>query len=151
MPTVSGKKPIGLVDTNLLVYAHDLSSPVNVQAKTWLEKMINNHLVVLSWQNLMEFHAIISDGKRCLRPLTPARAVELMIDYTQSAIIIYPSAKKKFDLGFQIFRRLKPKGAKIFDCSLAAEVLASNLSLIYTVNTADFKNIPGLKAFNPLQ
>ena len=151
MPTVSGKKPIGLVDTNLLVYAHDLSSPFHNRAKTWLEKMINEHQVVLSWQNLLEFYAVIRDRKRCLRPLTNERAVDLMFEYTKAAIIIYPPARKKFDLGFRIFRRLKPTGAKIFDLSLAAEILASNLSVIYTVNVSDFKNIPGLKVANPLQ
>lgn len=151
MPTASGKKTVGLVDTNLLVYAHDLSSPFHLKTKVWLEKMINDHQVVLSWQNLLEFFAVISDKNRCLRPLTSKQAVELMIEYTKIITIIYPPAKKKFNFGFKIFRRHKPKGAKIFDSSLAAEVLASNLSVIYTANVSDFKNIPGLKAINPLQ
>lgn len=151
MPTVSGKKTIGLADTNLLVYAHDLSSPLHRQAKVWLEKMINNHRIVLSWQNLLEFYAIINDRKRCLRPLSAEQAIDLILGYLKTVTIIHPSAKKKFDFGLKIFRRLKPKGVKIFDLNLAAEVLASNLSVIYTVNIADFKSIPGLQAINPLQ
>ena len=113
--------------------------------------MIDNHRLVLSWQNLLEFYAIINDRKRCLRPLSAEQAIDLMLGYLKMVTIIHPSAKKKFDLGLKIFRRLKPKGAKIFDLSLAAELLASDLAVIYTANTADFKNIPRLKAVNPLQ
>ena len=75
MPTVSGKKPIGLVDTNLLVYAHDLSSPFHNRAKTWLEKMINQHQVVLSWQNLLEFYTIVTDPRRVTNPLSATEAI----------------------------------------------------------------------------
>ena len=142
----SGK---GLVDSNLLVYAHDLESKFNASAKSWLETTSLDGNLYISWQNILEFYSIITNPKRSSRPLKPKDAIEVVGTLQKSLEIIYPNRNSE-NFFLKILNKTKPRGAEIYDHYLASVVLGNGLEVVYTLNIKDFAQIPGIKAINPL-
>jgi len=65
------------VDTNVLVYAHDLSAgPKHHRAKEIVLELWNERSGVLSTQVLQEFYVVVT--KKIPRPLDPRRAREIV-------------------------------------------------------------------------
>ena len=69
------------IDTNLLIYAHNTASEFNTDAKTFLEKVMNendtqgNLSVCLPAQVLMEFVQVIT-WQRLESPLSLSKAIK---------------------------------------------------------------------------
>ena len=134
-----------LVDTNILVYAHDLDSEKNLVAAETLKKILASREAVLSIQNLAEFCRV------SLEKTTKTAASDVMKkivrDLSNSSKIIYYDAyviesaleiKEKYELHF-------------FDSLLAAAMLQENVKTIMTENEKDFKKISWLKVINPFK
>ena len=139
----------GLVDSNILVYAHDSESSMHEQAKLWLEKSVNEQSVVTSWQNLLEFYSVITSSKRCLNPLSSAKAGYIVKKYDDHLEVISPNKKSGMVL-LEFLSKSNIKGPEIYDYYLASVALANGVKTIYTANTNDFKTMKEISAVNPL-
>ncbi len=96
-----------LLDTNILVYVADETSPFHQDAKVLREKGINGEVsLCICPQVLSEYFAIITDPKRVNEPRTQKEAVFELEKYFSSKNIlkIYPGKIYPLRSGFRNFR-----------------------------------------------
>ncbi|MCP4268792.1 MAG: PIN domain-containing protein [Candidatus Brocadiaceae bacterium] len=140
-----------LLDTNILVYAADETSPFHQDAKVLREKGINGEVsLCICPQVLSEYFAIITDPKRVNEPRTQKEAVFEMEKYYSSKNIlkIYPGSgvmEKTLDL----LKRYNITKQTIFDLQLVATMLSNNVTNIYTLNQADFSKFIEIEVLTP--
>lgn len=135
--------PACLVDSNVLVYAHEPSSPKHAAASGLVGRFIDSKSGVLSAQNLAEFCAVALEKRNNL--LTREAADAAIDDFSKHfRMISYGSTTVRDAL-----RIRQQSGVHFYDALLAATMLENGITTIYTENTKDFERIPGIKAVNP--
>jgi predicted nucleic acid-binding protein len=143
------------LDTNILVYAHNLASPRHKKAKIFVERIISeedkdgNPVVSIPLQVCAEFINVCTK-QTVDKPLSITEAVNIIKKYSEflELSIIYPKPTQ-----LQTFLSLLESTRtrkKIFDVFLAATLKDNNVEGLYTVNTDDFKEFTFLKVENPL-
>ncbi len=133
------------VDSNLLVYAVETTSPKHLAAKEFLGKLVETSSAYLSVQNLAEFSRVVTE--KLPRPLT--------VEQTDEALRTFGEVFSVVSYGVSEVRRalthVKAGQTHFFDALLAATMLENGINTIYTENTQDFQKIPGIKAVNPFE
>lgn len=134
-----------LLDSNVLVYAHNEDSSFHPQAIKLVTEVIRGETFgVLSSQNLMEFYSVITDKRRLDSPITPNLASELVNGYLSSPFeIIYPNLNTN-KITAEILKKNEFKDGQVFDVFLVATMLSSDIRHIVTANVADFKKFDGI-------
>ena len=148
--SVHARKRI-LLDTMILCYAHDRSSPHHAAASLIIKACVNGLIrAFVSYQNLLEFYFIMT-GERVKKPLSPSEAAEICMLYEESVAFgkIYPSAAV-YREAFESAKRLSIVDGDIFDCILA-QTCKGNVDTLWTENTGHFKDYTFLKVENPLK
>ena len=80
--------PTYLLDTNLLLYAHDQNEPLKqARALELIERLGNGLTAALSAQNLAEFANVAL--KRLRPPLSPAEVTE-QLELLEQTFVVYP-------------------------------------------------------------
>ncbi|HIH20375.1 TPA: PIN domain-containing protein [Candidatus Micrarchaeota archaeon] len=134
-----------LIDTNVLVYAHDRDSSRYVQASEILKTALASRQAVLSAQNLTEFCRVILEKTSPRAEYETAR--KFARDLSNSAEIITYNGNT-IDRAVEISEKHK---LHFFDSLLAATMAQENISTIVTENDRDFRKIPWLKVINPFK
>lgn len=149
------KLPMYALDTNLLVYAHNIDSPLHVPARQFLEMEFNrqdeagNAVVCIPSQTLLEFLNTIT-WSRLESPLAMPDAVAVVQYYVDSGIpIIYPKSSQLRTVLALLESASSRKN--IFDAVLAATLKDNNITGLYTVNIKDFKYFDFIDVVNPLE
>lgn len=149
------KLPMYALDTNLLVYAHNVDSPLHTSAHQFLEVEFNrrdkagNAVVCIPSQALLEFLNTIT-WSRLESPLAMRDAVAVVQYYVDSGIpIIYPKSSQLHTV-LALLESVSSR-KNIFDAGLAATLHDNNIAGLYTVNTKDFKHFDFLDVVNPLE
>jgi predicted nucleic acid-binding protein len=140
-----------LVDTNILVYAHNVDSDLNEIAKRLILDAIDGKFeFCITPQNLLEFFSIITNPKRIEKPLDPKIAHQEMINYWYSKRIhkIYPS-NSVFIRVAQLVKELGLSKTEIFDCLLYVTMEENNVYEIYTKDIHHFSKFPNLGVIDP--
>ena len=71
-----------LLDTNVLVYAHNQDSPFHSKSLSLVKGVVEGQFKgILAQQNLAEFYSVITDQRRIANPLSPLKAQEIFEDY----------------------------------------------------------------------
>ena len=141
-----------ILDTNILVHAHNKSSPKQENASNILRRILTKELeAVITPQILHEFYSVITNSKQVERPLQPREAFEICVDLLESREIerAIPSLMTS-KTAFQLAKDLGLKGSQIFDCLLAVTANENGIETIYTENTKDFERYDFLIVENPL-
>lgn len=141
-----------LIDTNILVYAHNADSPQSQRASELIKSALNQEFEsCIAHQNLLEFFSVITSPKRVSNPLTPQEALLWIETYFNSISIrkIFPSQDTMLNT-INEGKKLKLSKMEIFDCYLAMTMQENNVSTIYTDNTLHFKKYQDIKVINPL-
>jgi len=128
------------LDTNVLVYADDPSSPNHTKAKSYLEDALKGtQRVCLSPQVLAEYFSVITSPKTVKTPLRVEDAKErlLFLDRTRAIKKIYP---KRFTLRrcVEFCARKDITGVRIFDAIYAMTLLDNRVHKLFTQNVKDF-------------
>lgn len=138
-----------LVDTNLLLYAVDRSSPHHEQARAWLEARFNGPTgVALPWQSLNGFARLVSNPRVCPDPLSPREAWSYVEEWLDLDVTFTPEPTNRHR---EILATLLPRvtRAELFpDAHLAALAMEYGLQLCSA--DSDFDRFPGLSWVNPL-
>lgn len=142
-----------LVDTNILVHAHNKASKYCESASNLLKKALMKEFeACLSYQNILEFYSIITDPKCVERPL-PLREAERICG-------LYLEAEEIEKLNFtettisetlKFASQLGIRGAGIFDCFLAVTAKHNDVRKMYTENIIDFKKFDFLEVEFPIR
>ena len=83
------------IDTNLLVYAHNLDSPLHQPAKNFIEKVMNQRdeqgelSVCIPAQVFIEFISVIT-SKQLQNPLSLSQSAAIIQDYLISCQVDHP-------------------------------------------------------------
>lgn len=142
------KDEIILVDSNILIYAHDkLDIEKHNKSVKILEKCWNKELkLAVSTQNLSEFYVVVT--KKFKLPIEKNIAnniIRKIIEYEnwkkiiikETSIIKAMEFSEKYNMGY-------------WDALIAATMIENNITTIYTENVKDFEKIKELKVINPL-
>ncbi len=136
-----------VLDTNVLVYAHDRQSPFFAGASALLNAALRRPgLYAVTPQVLSEFFAVVSDGRRVPNPATPAAAADAVIRLYRSRSLakVYPK-RGTIARAVRLAARLDRRGAALFDVILAQTLLDNGVRRIVTEDVADFKDVAGLR------
>ncbi|MBU0636008.1 PIN domain-containing protein [Candidatus Micrarchaeota archaeon] len=138
-------KPDFLIDTNILVYAQDLTAEPHKRqtAKTFLAKQLFSPKVRISAQNLAEFYSVLTT--KLSRQIPREQALEHLNTTMEAFQNILSYSASTVQKAAQINARHQ---TPFWDSLLAATMLENNIHIIYTENTGDFKKIPHIKAIN---
>jgi predicted nucleic acid-binding protein len=140
-----------LVDTNVLVYAADSSSPFHSAAKFLRDKgIIGETSLCVCPQVLNEFFALVTDPKRVGNPRSKEEALLEVEKYYRSSHIhkIFPGPKiisKTLDL----LKRYDVTRQGIFDLHLVATMLINKINRLYTYNVDHFSRFEEIEVLSP--
>ncbi len=143
------------LDTNILVYAHNLDSSYYQKAKSFLEYLMANvngtekTAIIVPLQVWAEFVNVCT-RQNIGKPLSIPEAIKVVRKYTELLRIpvIYPQPTQ-----LQTFLTLLETTTtrkKVFDVALAATLKDNGIDGLYTVNVDDFKDFSFLQVENPL-
>lgn len=142
------------LDTNILVYAHNIASPYHHSAKTFLETILNerdadNQLAVcVPAQVLQEFLHVIT-WQRLEAPLPLHQAIQIVQDYLNTGVTILYQRPTQLVTLLELLENVSSR-RKMFDVALVATLKDHGVSGLYTVNTTDFEEFSFLNVQNPL-
>jgi len=139
------------LDTNILVYAADTTSPFHAACKKLREQgMTGNISLCISPQVLFEFFAVITSPKRVNQPIKPQKAFEEMTKYlrTNHVIKIYPKSNI-IEKTIELCQKYNTKSQEIFDVQIVATMLSNGITTIYTYDTGHFSRFEEIEVFTP--
>jgi uncharacterized protein len=142
------------LDTNLLVYAHNVKSPYHAPAKVFVEQVMNARnadgqlSVCFPAQILMEFLNVIT-WHRLEAPLPLPDAIQVVQDYRATGVTILYPQQTQLETLVDLLKSVTTR-KKIFDVALVATLKDHGIPGLYTVNTKDFEEFTFLDAKNPL-
>lgn len=142
-----------LLDSNVLVYAHNLSSPFHKMARSILNDVLRGKIEgCVSFQNLYELYSIITDPKRVEKPLSSRDARKILLPYLKADNLpkIY-SKSTNLAVTLELLKSTEVKKQQIFDLILIATMIENDVGGIYTADETFFKKFEFLKVINPFQ
>jgi predicted nucleic acid-binding protein len=142
---------ISLLDTNILVYAADRSSPNHEAALLIRDKGLKGEVpVCVCPQVLNELFAIITDPKRVNNPRTHKEALMEIEKYLLASNILKIYAGPGIiEKTTALLKHHKVTKQDIFDLQLVATMLLNNVTSLYTYNQEDFSKFKEIKILTP--
>lgn len=143
------------IDTNLLVYAHNIASEFHEEAKAFLEKVMNKRdeegrlSVCVPVQVLLEFVHVIT-WQRLQSPLSLSQAIQLVEDYVDTGVTIVHQRETQLRTFLELLSMTSTR-KRVFDVALAATLKDNGIVRLYTANVADFEDFAFLEVVNPLR
>lgn len=137
-----------LLDTNILVYAYDVSEKRRREiAKALVDEVWDSGGVVVTLQNLSEFFFPVT--RKVQKPVPVVDAKTIVSDILRSSrwMVIDRNAGTVMK-AMEIVESVR---APFWDALIAACMLEHGIDVIVTENEKDFKNIPGLTVINPFK
>jgi predicted nucleic acid-binding protein len=137
-----------LLDTNVLVYAYDVSEKRRREiAKALVDEVWNAGGGVVTLQNLSEFFFAVT--RKVQKPVPVVDAKTIVSDILRSSrwMVIDRNAGTVMK-AMEIVESVR---APFWDALIAACMLEHGIEVIVTENEKDFKNIPGLSIINPFR
>ncbi len=139
-----------LVDTNLLLYAHERVFPRHAEARAWLDGQISQGVRVgMPWASLLGFLRVITNRRALAQPQTIEGAWTQVEDWLAQPSVWIPEAGARHG---EILGRLLADARAVADlvpdAHLAALAIEHGLTLCS--NDRDFARFPGLRWMNPL-
>jgi toxin-antitoxin system PIN domain toxin len=139
-----------LIDSNILIYAHNKSSPHHENAGIWLNQQLNGPTRVgLPWQCLLSFLRLVSNP-RVFTPAEPiADALAQVAEWLSRKNVWTPQPTENHSLILEkLLTTSQVRGNFVTDAHLAALAIEHGLTLCSA--DSDFAKFPGLRWTNPL-
>jgi len=137
-----------LIDTNVLVYAYDVSEKAKRQvARALLDEVWDHGGGVVTLQNLSEFFVAVT-GK-VQRPIGVSSARAIISDILRSGRWLVIDRQARTIIMATDF--VENNKAPFWDALIAACMLEHGVRVIVTENERDFKRIPGIAVINPFK
>jgi len=139
-----------LLDANLLLYAHDTSSPVHALARDWLEETLGSEDEVgIALVTLLAFLRVGTSPTVFDRPLTVEQAMQVVAGWLDrlNVGVIQPT-RRHFEVLEDVARSGKARGVLLMDAHVAALALEHGATLCTT--DRDFARFKGVRTEDPL-
>ncbi|MBW8876269.1 MAG: PIN domain-containing protein [Acidobacteria bacterium] len=139
-----------LVDANLLIYAHNLTSPFHEPARRWLEGVFSaSEPVGISWTSTLAFLRITTNPKAFTNSFTIEEATSIVEGwFMQPSVVLVQAGEKHLRILVQLLRESHVRGPLVMDAHQAALAIEHSATLCST--DSDFSIFPGLMYKNPL-
>lgn len=134
-----------LIDSNILVYSINRSSPKHKLAQQFLQNNIGN--LEIAHQNIFETLRVLTHPKFA-SPMKPNEALKVVENILKACHIICPDEKTHY-VTLLLIKKCKLVSDQIFDAYLVATALSNGIETIATDNTQDFKKFKEIKLLNP--
>jgi predicted nucleic acid-binding protein len=134
-----------LIDSNILVYAYDISSERHQKALDFFKNILLSDSAVVSIQNIVEFSRIMTE--KIKNPISPVQTRFIVSELSETMDIIYYDSHTVSDaLNISSMNKIH-----FFDALLAATMEKEGISSIATENEKDFRKISWITVINPLK
>ena len=132
------------VDTNILVYAHDLSAgDRHAKASAFIESLWGAETGVISTQVLQEFYVTVT--RKIKKPLTPAEAREIIRNY-----LVWPVQINDPETTIRASEIEEKNILSFWDAMIVAAALRLQAQKIITEDLNHGQIIEGILVENPL-
>jgi predicted nucleic acid-binding protein len=132
------------VDTNILVYAHDLVSGIkNERARALVERLWSSGGGVLSTQVLQEL--CINLRRKAVKPLTTEQLRSLIEDYSDWEIVINTQASVVDALMIETRYQIS-----FWDALIVHAAESSGAAILYSEDLSDRQTYGSVRVVNPL-
>lgn len=140
-----------LIDANLLIYAHDASSPFHAKARPWLEELVaSREPFLVAWTTVLAFLRITTHRKLLKEPFEPDEAFEILEELLAVPACRVAQPGDRFWSLFQTHcQMIRERGSGVMDVELVALAIEYDAEL-QTVDRG-FGRFPGLRYSNPLE
>lgn len=137
------------VDTNIIVYAYDLSEPQKRKVCKELLKtgFMEEKQLCISNQVLAELAFVLH--KKIQKPLPKKEIKEIVSEITQAEN--WKKINYNNETVLKTVDALEEKEASFWDALIAETMKENNITAILTENTKDFDKIAGIKTINPFK
>lgn len=134
-----------LIDSNILVYSINSSSPKHKKAQNFLQENLGE--LIVAHQNIFESLRVLTHSK-FPKPMKIGDALGAIENILKGCTVISPDYRThRFTL--ELIKKHKLSADEIFDAYLVATALGSGLDTIATDNTKDFQKFTEIKVLNP--
>ncbi|MBF0466566.1 MAG: PIN domain-containing protein [Nitrospirae bacterium] len=135
-----------LIDTNILVYAYDISEgEKHMISKAILKQIWEEGGGVVCLQNLMEFYVVIT--KKVKNPIGVNKAKTIIKDFLQSENwIVIDRDEETFLKAIDLVSQYN---IHFWDATIATCMIDNDISEIITENKRDFEKIPDINITVP--
>lgn len=134
-----------LIDSNILVYSINSSSPKHKKAQDFLQENLSE--LVVAHQNIFESLRVLTHPK-FPNPMKIEDAIDVIENTLKECTIIFPDYRTH-QIALELIKKHSLSADKIFDAYLVATALGNDIGTIATDNTQDFKRFIELKTINP--
>ena len=138
-----------IVDANVLLYAVNTASPQHVFAKMWLDDALSHEARLgLPWLSLLAFLRIATHPSVFPRPLSLARALEVLDVWCQAPNVVHPEPGRNFAAALALtLTSGSAPGNLVNDAYLAA--LATEHDAAVVTFDRDFARFPNVTIVVP--
>lgn len=137
-----------VLDTNVLVYAMNAAAEQHAASRRLHDRAVKGEIAAyVTTQVLFEYFAAVTHGQQTTRILSPVDALA-DVEALRATFEILPVPSNLAERVIALLRTTGYSGRHVFDLQLAATMLASGVSRIYTYDPR-FKNIPGVMPLEP--
>ena len=140
-----------LLDTNVLVYAADSTSPHHHLSRTLRDRGTRGEIALcITPQVLSEYFAVITHPGRVQSPRSPAEAMAEVERYSQTENLrmIYPGENLIAQM-ISLFHRYSVSRQQIFDLQLVATMLSNDVTCLCTYNVDHFAHYSEIQSLTP--
>ncbi len=140
-----------LPDVNLLVYAHDASTPEHSRARRWWTSALSGEEpIVIPWVVLLAFVRLSTHPQVCRNPVGVAEARGVVESWLrQPQVRVGQLSQEALPVFFDLLEASGQGGNLSTDACIATHAREYSAT-IYT-NDRDFERFPGIKCVNPLR
>ncbi len=134
-----------LIDSNILIYSINSSSPKHKAAQDFLLQNIGN--LEVAHQNIFETLRVLTHPK-FPSPMKITKAIDAVENILKGCKVISPEYRTH-QIALELINKYNLSADKIFDAYLVATALGNDIKVIATDNIKDFKTISEVKIINP--
>ena len=134
-----------LIDSNILIYSINSSSPKHKKAQAFMQKHIGN--LEIAHQNILETLRVLTH-KKFPTPMKIDDALESIESILKGTQVISPSYRTH-RIALELVKKHQLTSDQIFDAYLVATALDNGIYTIATDNTKDFVILTEIKVISP--
>ena len=142
---------ISLLDTNVLVYAADETSPFHQASRSLRDKGLRGEISLCVFPQIFyEFFAIVTDPRRVRNPRSQQEAVSEIKKYYQTDHLLKMYAGPDVrEITLDLLKRYEIRKQEIFDLQLVATMLSNSVTRIFTFNRDHFSKYEEIETLQP--
>jgi predicted nucleic acid-binding protein len=134
-----------LIDSNILIYSINSSSPKHVKAQNFIQGNIGN--LELAHQNIFETLRVLTHSK-FPNPMKTTKALEAVENIVKACRVIAPDYKTH-RVAIELIKKHGVVSNQIFDAYLVATAISNGIDELATDNTKDMQRFSEITIINP--